>query len=136
ADLVAESDADSNGPGADGTADRDAIAAFEADIAAQAEIDPERVIVDVPSRAPMVEGSARILVDGSVRRLADHSALVGALETARAEQWRLGVYAPAEAIDAVGRAAVRVLGLDLEGARISETPRGLNATLAEFREKG
>ncbi|MFW6436480.1 MAG: HD domain-containing protein [Halococcoides sp.] len=115
-------------------ADRDSIRSVEGDIAAAAEIDPERVIVDVPSRAPMVEGSARILVDGRTRRLAEHSTLVGALERARDEQWRLGVYAPAEATDRVGEAAVRVLGLD--GARVSETPHGLNATLEQFRTDG
>ncbi|MFW6436788.1 MAG: HD domain-containing protein [Halococcoides sp.] len=117
-------------------ADRDAIDGFEAAIADRAGVDPAAVLVDVPDRLPMVEGSARILLEDRVERLAAYSALVGALEDARDEQWRLGVYAPSGATDAVGRAAEAVLDLDLDGARVSETPHALNATIDEFQESG
>jgi hypothetical protein len=57
---------------------------------------------------------------------------VSALRTAQQQQWRLGVYAPPDVTDRVGRAAVDVLGLDLDGALVSDIRPGVTATLDEF----
>jgi hypothetical protein len=57
---------------------------------------------------------------------------VSALRVAGRNQWRLGVYAPAPAVDRVGRLAVRTLGLDVDGGPITEVRGGLDATLDEF----
>ena len=54
----------------------------------------------------------RVVVNGEVRRLDDHSPLVEALHAAARTRWRLGVYAPEPHTDAVGRAAKHVLGID------------------------
>jgi hypothetical protein len=58
---------------------------------------------------------------------------VSALRTAQEQQWRLGVYCPRSETERVGRAAVEVLGLDIEGALVSDVRAGLNATLDEFQ---
>ncbi|QGN06585.1 HD domain-containing protein [Halorhabdus sp. CBA1104] len=114
-------------------ASQETIREFERTIAAEVDVDPASVIVDVPDDPSMVESSSRVLVNGEVRRLGEQSTLVSALQTARRDQWRLGVYAPADVRDRVGDVAVRTLGLDIDGARISDTHRGVHATLDEFQ---
>ncbi|WP_049926826.1 HD domain-containing protein [Halopiger goleimassiliensis] len=119
-------------PGGIIESDHEAIREFEREIAARAEVDPECVIVDVPSRPSMKESTSRVMVNGEIRRLDQQSPLVGALRAAQYSQWRLGVYSPAEMRERVGRAAVSVLGLDIDGALVSEVRNGLDATLDEF----
>jgi HD superfamily phosphohydrolase len=114
-------------------ADREEIAGHERAIAERAGIDPVSVIVDVQGKPTMTESSTRVVVNGEARRLSEQSTLVRALRVAQREQWRLGVYAPEEHTEAVGRAAESVLDLDTGGALISEqhTP-GAYATLGDF----
>jgi len=119
-------------PGAIVTADRAGIREYERSIAAEANVDPEAVVVDVPPDPSMKESSSRVLVNGDVRRLDEQSTLVGALRAAQRDQWRLGVYAPADRSDRVGNAAVRTLGLDLDGTYVRDVRPGINATLDEF----
>jgi len=95
------------------TADRETVRAFEREIAAEAGVDPEAVLVDTPGEPGMPESSTRVVVDGEVRRLADESPLVEGLRAAGRAQWRLGVYAPAESVSEVGAAAERALGVDV-----------------------
>jgi HD superfamily phosphohydrolase len=114
--------------------DHRTIRAAEADIAAAADVDPEDVLLDVPARPALTESSTRVVVGGEIRPLRAHSTLVGALERVQHEQWRLGVYAPADATERVGGVAVRQLGLDIEGTLVSDTRPGINATLSEFEE--
>jgi hypothetical protein len=57
---------------------------------------------------------------------------VNARRIAQRDQWRLGVYAPANHSDRVGTAAVRTLGLDLEDTYVRDVGTGINATLDEF----
>ncbi|MFC4543408.1 HD domain-containing protein [Halosolutus amylolyticus] len=121
-------------PGGVIEAEHESIRAFERDIASEAGVDPERVILDVPSRPSMTESTSRVMVNGEIRPLEHQSPLVGALRAAQYSQWRLGVYSPAEVRDRVGRAAVSVLGLDIEGALVSEVRNGLDATLDQFAE--
>jgi len=115
-------------------ADHGTIRAAEADIAAAADVDLKDVLLDVPARPALTESSTRVVVGGEIRPLRAHSTLVGALERVQHEQWRLGVYAPTEVTERVGGAAVRQLGLDIEGTLVSDTRPGINATLSEFEE--
>ncbi|WP_135852768.1 HD domain-containing protein [Halorussus salinus] len=118
-------------------ADHDDIERFEADIAADAGVEPESVIIDVLGRPSMTESSTRVIVNGEIRRLGQQSALVSALRQVQREQWRLGVYAPEEDTDAVGHAAESVLGLETDGALVSEVRSpGQRTTLDEFGAQG
>jgi HD superfamily phosphohydrolase len=114
-------------------ADHETVREFEGDIAAQVGVPDEQVVVDVQGQPAMRESSTGVLVNGEVRRLHEQSTLVNALRLAQREQWRLGVYTPAEHVEAVGQAAERVLGLETEGALVSEvnTP-GRYASLQDF----
>ncbi|RQG90043.1 HD domain-containing protein [Natrarchaeobius halalkaliphilus] len=121
-------------PGGIIEADHRTIREFERDIATTADVDPDCVILDVPSRPSMTESTSRVVVNGEVRRLEQQSPLVGALRAAQYSQWRLGVYTPPEFLESVGRAAVSVLGLDIDGALVTEVRDGLDATLDQFME--
>ncbi|AGB31332.1 metal-dependent phosphohydrolase HD sub domain protein [Natrinema pellirubrum DSM 15624] len=119
-------------PGGIIEADHGTIRAFEREISDRAGVDPERVILDVPSRPSMTESTSRVMVNGEIRRLDEQSPLVAALRASQYSQWRLGVYSPADLRDRVGRAAVDVLGLDIDGALVSEVRNGVDATLDQF----
>ena len=112
-------------------ADHETRTALEREIAAAAGIDREHVVLDVPPEPSMRESTARVTVNGEVRRLERQSPLVSALRTAQRNQWRLGVYAPAAATDRVGRAAADVLGLDPD-TLVSEVRKAMPTTLDEF----
>ena len=116
------------------TADYEAVRGLEADIADEAGVEPSHVILDVPPEPTMTESTSRVLVNGEVRQLSDQSTLVGALRAAQRDQWRLGVYAPAKGSERVGNAAVRTLGLDLDGSRVRDVRSGINTTLDDFLE--
>ena len=114
-------------------AEHDAIDEFEAEIAAQAGVDTESVVLDVPTRPSIRESTSRVVVNGEIRRLYDQSTLVSALRAAQQNQWRLGVYAPPEQTDIVGQAAESVLDLRTQGALVTEVSRrGVRTTLDEF----
>ena len=112
-------------------ADHDTVLEFEADIADRVGIEPDAVVIDVQPRPSMKESTSRVMVNGEVRRLGTQSGLVDALREAQQEQWRLGVYAPAEHTDTVGAAAESVLGLDLD-ALVVEVRKGMNRSLDQF----
>ncbi|WP_435347635.1 HD domain-containing protein [Haloarchaeobius sp. HRN-SO-5] len=112
-------------------ADHEAVRGYERDIAADAGVDPEHVVLDVPGEPTMTESSTRVLVGGEARRLDEQSPLVHALQSAQQSQWRLGVYCPDGRADAVGSAAVRTLDLTIDGALVTEV-RGLQGTLDEY----
>ena len=116
-------------------ADDETLREREREIAEEAGINPEVVILDVPSRPKMKESSSRVLVNGEVRRLDRQSKLVSALRTAQRNQWRLGVYAPAELTGEVGKVAAEVLDLNLDGALVTDVRAGVHATLDEFGEE-
>jgi HD superfamily phosphohydrolase len=113
-------------------ADPETIREHEREVARAAEVDPGEVVLDVPERPSMTESSSRVIVSGEVRRLDRQSPLVSALRTAQRNQWRLGVFAPADLTDRVGAAAEDVLGLDVDGALVTDVRPGLHATLDEF----
>ena len=88
--------------------------AAEREIADRTGVEPEAVIVDVPARPGLKESGSSVVVDGTPRRLADVSELVAGLRAAERRRWRLGVYCPADRVDAVGAAARDVLGLSAD----------------------
>jgi len=114
-------------------ADHDAETALEREIAEEAGVARQHVILDVPPEPSMRESTARVTVNGEVRRLERQSPLVSALRTAQRDQWRLGVYAPRPATDRVGRAAAEVLGLDAEGL-VTAVRGAMPTTLDEFSD--
>ena len=91
------------------------------------------MIVDVPSEPSMTESTSRVMVGDEIRELGRQSPLVKALRTAQYQQWRLGVYTVEEATERVGREAVEILDLDVDGALVSER-RGRPSTLDEFAD--
>ena len=112
-------------------ADHAAEVASEREIAEEAGVAREHVILDVPPEPSMRESTARVTVNGDIRRLERQSPLVSALRTAQRNQWRLGVYAPEPATDRVGRAAADVLELDPDGL-VTEVRGAMPTTLDEF----
>ncbi|AHF99552.1 phosphohydrolase [Halostagnicola larsenii XH-48] len=119
-------------PGGIIEADHDSIREFEHEIAAEADVDSEAVILDVPDRPSMTESTSRVMVNGDVRSLGQQSPLVDALRGSQYSQWRLGVYSPADSSVRVGRAALDVLGLDIDGPLVSDVRDGLYTTLDQF----
>ena len=115
-------------------ADHDGETSLEREIAEEAGVARQHVILDVPPEPSMRESTARVTVNGEVRRLERQSPLVSALRTAQRNQWRLGVYAPRPATDRVGRAAAAVLGLDPDGL-VAEVRGGMPTTLDEFQDE-
>ena len=96
-------------------ADHGAALAAEREIAERAGVDPRAVIVDVPSRPGLKESGSAVVVDGITRRLSDASELVAGIRAAERTRWRLGVYSPADHVDAVREAARDALGLRIAG---------------------
>ncbi len=115
-------------------ADHDRRRALEREIAARAAVDEKAVILDIPSRPSMTESTTRVVVNGAVRPLGQQSPLVEALRAAQRSQWRLGVYSPADVRERVGREAVAVLDLRIDGALVSDVRSSLSTTLDEFYE--
>ncbi|WP_262178120.1 HD domain-containing protein [Haloarcula laminariae] len=113
-------------------ADHEAVRELEREIADAANVAPPAVVLDIPDAPSMTESSSRVLVNGEIRRLSEQSTLVNAIRAAQTDQWRLGVYAPPADSERVGEAAVRELGLALDGTRIRDVRRGIHATLDEF----
>ncbi|GAA0198964.1 HD domain-containing protein [Haladaptatus pallidirubidus] len=113
-------------------ADHETIREYETDIAENADVDSESVILDVLGRPRMTESSSRVLVNGDVRALGEQSTLVRALQQVQRDQWRLGVYAPVTETEAVGLATERVLGLDTDGTLVSDVRTGVRTTLDDF----
>ena len=81
------------------------------EIAAEAGIDVDYVLVDNPPLPDTVEGSFPALVGEVVRPLREVSPLVSILERAHRATWRFGVYAPQELQECVARGARRCLNL-------------------------
>ncbi|SNR30870.1 HD domain-containing protein [Halorubrum vacuolatum] len=112
-------------------ADREEERELEREIAEEAGVAPGRVILDVPPEPSMRESTARVTVNGELRRLERQSPLVKALRTVQRNQWRLGVYTPAGDTERVGRAAAAVLGIEPDGL-VSEVRGRMPTTLDEF----
>ena len=81
------------------------------EIAAEACVDVDYVLVDNPPLPDTIEGSFPALVGEVVRPLREVSPLVSILERAQRATWRFGVYAPPELQERVARGARRCLNL-------------------------
>ncbi len=81
------------------------------EIADQAGLDPDYVLVDNPSLPDAREGDFPVLVDGDVKPLRDVSPLVTILERANMANWRFGVYSREEDRARVAQAARKCLKL-------------------------
>ncbi|MFB6104014.1 MAG: HD domain-containing protein [Halobacteriaceae archaeon] len=92
-------------------ADHGTVRGLEREIADVADLPASAVFLDVPDEPSMPETSTRVVVDSEPRRLHERSPLVEGLQAAQRVQWRLGVYTPAEHVDAVEPAARTVLDL-------------------------
>lgn len=113
-------------------ADHEQYRDWEQSIAERVNLDDGDVLLDVPPEPKMTESDSKVIVNDSVRRLDDESPLVETLREAQRAQWRLGVYAPADHVEEVGKAAAEKLGIDIE-TLVSEV-RGMPATLDQFRD--
>jgi hypothetical protein len=81
------------------------------EIAAEANVDVDYILVDNPPLPDTIEGSFPAIVGEEVRPLREVSPLVSILERAHRATWRFGVYAPAELRELVANAAKRCLNL-------------------------
>ena len=81
------------------------------EIAAEAKVDPDYILVDNPSLPDIAEGSFPTLLGGEVKLLREVSPLVSILERAHRATWRMGVYAPADLQEMVAYGARRCLNL-------------------------
>ncbi len=84
---------------------RDRVKRVEKEIAETAGIEPGYVIVDIPERPHLIEMRAQVLINGRMTALDKASSLVAALEKAQTDNWRLGVFTPAEYREKVGKIA-------------------------------
>ncbi|MCT9095023.1 HD domain-containing protein [Haloarchaeobius sp. HME9146] len=100
-------------------ADHETRRELEAEIAEDAGVPAETVLLDVPGRPSMPESSTRVVVNGEVRRLHEESPLVQGLQAAQSVQWRLGVYTPEESVETVRDVALDVLDVPADGTRPS-----------------
>jgi HD superfamily phosphohydrolase len=81
------------------------------EIADQAGLETDYVLVDNPVLPDAEEGDFPVLVDGEVKPLRDVSPLVAILEKANRANWRFGVYAREEDREKVAQAARKCLNL-------------------------
>ncbi len=81
------------------------------EIAAEAGVDADYILVDNPPLPDTVEGSFPALVGEEIRPLREVSPLASILERAHRATWRFGVYAPAEVRECVAKGAKRCLNL-------------------------
>ena len=81
------------------------------EIADQAGLESDYVLVDNPALPDAEEGDFPVLVDGEVKPLRDVSPLVAILEQANRANWRFGVYSRDEDRESVAQAATKCLNL-------------------------
>jgi HD superfamily phosphohydrolase len=84
---------------------RSNIKRIENEIAQGAGIEQGYVLVDIPEKPDIVEMKARVLMNGKMIPLDKASSLVAALGKAQLDNWRLGVFTPAEYREKVGKVA-------------------------------
>lgn len=90
---------------ADVTKHKKNLKRVEIEIAENAGVDPDYVIVDIPGKPEIAEMKARVLVNGNMIAIDRASSLIAALEKAQMDNWRLGVFTPSEYREKVGKAA-------------------------------
>lgn len=98
----------------------DKIRSLESELAEKAGIDSEKVILDIPDRPSIPESDTCVIEDGEAKPLREASSIIGALEIANREQWRLGIYTPEQHLDDVKNVTDEVLGTDSNQELIKE----------------
>ncbi len=83
----------------------------EREIAEEAGVREEDVIVDAPEEEEARELRALVEIDGELKRLEEVSPLVKALKDAERNSLMLGVYAPENCVERVAKAAMRYFGI-------------------------
>jgi hypothetical protein len=81
------------------------------EIADEAGIDPDYVLVDRPPLPQAEEGDFPALADGDMKHLREVSPLVAILEQAQRANWRFGIYCREEDREKVAQAARKCLNL-------------------------
>lgn len=101
---------------------RNNIKRFENDIAGEAGIEPEYVIVDIPEKPEIIEMKARVMMNGSMVPIDKASSLVATLEKAQKDNWRLGVFTTQENREKVGKIAREFFGVkkDVKQFKLTE----------------
>lgn len=83
----------------------------EIEISEIAGIPPEYVLVDIPGKPEIPEMKALVMVNGNLLPIDKASSLVAALEKAQSDNWKLGVFTPAESREKVGKIAREYFGV-------------------------
>lgn len=86
-------------------AQRNRTARIEAEIAENARVEPEAVIIDIPSKPAMAEMKALVMTADGMKKLTDTSLFIKDLESVQVANWKMGVFAPKEHLEAVSKAA-------------------------------
>jgi len=84
---------------------RKSTSRIENEIAQRAGIDPGYVLVDIPETPEIAEMKAKVMINGKMISIDKASNLVASLEKAQLDNWRLGVFTPAEYRVKVGNIA-------------------------------
>ena len=90
---------------------RQNISRIEKEIAEEAGVDHECVVIDIPSKPAMAEMKA-LIMDGSMKKLTDASLFDKDLEHVQVENWKMGVFTPKEHLEAVSKAAYTYFNID------------------------
>ncbi|MCL2863571.1 MAG: HD domain-containing protein [Methanimicrococcus sp.] len=106
---------------------RSNIGRIEKEIAEAARVDPENVIIDIPSKPEMAEMKA-LVMDGGMKKLTDASLFVRDLEHVQVNNWRMGVFSPKEHLEAVSKAAADYF-------QIETKPKTKQFTLTDILKK-
>ena len=80
------------------------VSRVEKEIAENAGVDVYDVIIDIPQKPEIAEMKAQI-VGKKIQRLTEVSPFISVLEKAHIQNWKMGVFAPKDKIDAVRKAA-------------------------------
>lgn len=88
---------------------RNQIMKLEREIAEEAGVNYEDVLVDIPEPPVLEEAEIKILYKGGIGDIRQLSPLANALTTAYRKAWKIGVYAPKEVRERVSKAAQRIL---------------------------
>lgn len=87
------------------------IGRIEKEIADTAGVDPDYVIVDIPSKPGMAEMKA-LIMEGNMKKLTDASHFIQVLENAQVSNWKMGVFTPKEHLEAVSKAAANIFEIE------------------------
>ena len=87
------------------------IKRVETEIAENARVDPEYVIIDIPSKPELAEMKA-LIMEGNMKKLTDASHFIQVLGNAQVSNWKMGVFTPKEHLEAVSKAAADYFNVD------------------------